>query len=172
MSKYEEALPYYREALDGARRVHGSDHPHTLSSIHNMGCLLRDLERLEEAEALGAEAAEGARRSLPEGHCNIAVFLGAHGETLSQLERYTEAEAALLEAHGLLEATFGAKHERTINVVKSLVDLYEAWHAAEPGMGYDTKAAEWRAKLEQFQSGDQLEGTLPNSSGARVFARV
>ena len=28
-----------------------------------------------------------------------------------------------------------------------LVDLYEAWHAAEPGKGYDAKATEWRAKL-------------------------
>ena len=27
--------------------------------------------------------------------------------------------------------------------------FYESWDAAEPGKGYDTKAAEWRAKLPQ-----------------------
>jgi hypothetical protein len=28
------------------------------------------------------------------------------------------------------------------------VDLYTAWHATQPGKGYDTKAAEWKAKLD------------------------
>ncbi len=28
-----------------------------------------------------------------------------------------------------------------------VLSLYESWHAAEPGKGYDAKAAEWRAKL-------------------------
>jgi len=31
--------------------------------------------------------------------------------------------------------------------VHGLVDLYTAWDAAEPGKGYDAKAAEWRGKL-------------------------
>jgi hypothetical protein len=29
-----------------------------------------------------------------------------------------------------------------------LVDLYAAWHAAEPGGGHDRQVAEWKAKLE------------------------
>ena len=31
--------------------------------------------------------------------------------------------------------------------VERLAKFYESWHAAEPGKGYDAKAAEWRAKL-------------------------
>jgi hypothetical protein len=31
--------------------------------------------------------------------------------------------------------------------VQGLVDLYTAWDKAEPGKGYDLKAAEWKAKL-------------------------
>jgi len=31
--------------------------------------------------------------------------------------------------------------------VDALIELYDAWHAAEPNKGYDAKAAEWRGKL-------------------------
>jgi hypothetical protein len=33
------------------------------------------------------------------------------------------------------------------NVRNCLAKLYEAWHAAEPGKGYDAKAAKWRRTL-------------------------
>ncbi len=39
------------------------------------------------------------------------------------------------------------EHPHTHESIKLLVDLYESWHAAEPGKGYDAKAAECRAKL-------------------------
>jgi hypothetical protein len=29
-----------------------------------------------------------------------------------------------------------------------MVDLYSAWHTAEPGKGYDAKLAEWKSKLD------------------------
>jgi hypothetical protein len=32
--------------------------------------------------------------------------------------------------------------------IRALIDLYAAWHAAEPGKGYDAKAAEWRKTLD------------------------
>ena len=52
-----------------SRRVLGDDHPDTLVSIYNIiGSLLRELGRLEEAEALGPEAVDRARRTLPERH--------------------------------------------------------------------------------------------------------
>ena len=105
--------------------------------------------RLTEAEALHREALEGARRKLPDGHWHTGSYLGSYGKTLVQLERYVDAEAALLEAHRILETARGAKHERTMKVVKSFTDLYDAWHAAEPGKGYGAKAAEWRAKLPE-----------------------
>ena len=35
--KHEEAEPYFREALEGSRRVLGDDHPETLRAINNTG---------------------------------------------------------------------------------------------------------------------------------------
>ena len=44
-----------------------------------------------------------------------------------------------------------------------LVELYVAWHAAEPDQGYDAKAAELRAKLPTTQPGsvDTLTASQP-----------
>ncbi len=38
---------------------------------------------------------------------------------------------------------------RKAEALERIVNLYEAWHAAEPDEGYDAKAAEWRAKVEE-----------------------
>ncbi len=147
MGKLHEAEPYYREALEGSRRVLGDDHPDTLGSINNMGALMRDLGRLDEAEALGAEAVQRAREALPDGHWLMGVYLAAYGNTLVKLERFEEAQKALLESHKILQTALGPEHKRTIKVINALVDLYDAWHEAEPDKGYDAKAAEWRANL-------------------------
>jgi hypothetical protein len=42
---------------------------------------------------------------------------------------------------------FGGGHKRTVMCVECLINLYESWHAAEPGRGYDVLAAEWRGRL-------------------------
>ncbi|MCH8147087.1 MAG: serine/threonine protein kinase [Planctomycetes bacterium] len=149
MGKYAEALPYLREVLESDRRVLGDDHPSTAISIHNMGQLMRELGRLDEAEPLGAKAVRRARRTLPAGHSYTGVFLEAYGKTLLQLQRFADAEAALRESHSILEAALGAKHERTLKTMNSLIDLYESRDAAEPGKGYAGKASEWRAKLPE-----------------------
>ena len=77
----------------------------------------------------------------------LGNYLGMLGFVLTALERYDEAQAALVEGHGILVARHGDKDYYTTEVVGYLADLYAAWHTAEPGKGYDAKAAEWRAKL-------------------------
>lgn len=56
------------------------------------------------------------------------------------------AEANLLEAHKIYTTVRGAKEKEIREGEEALVDLYTAWHATQPGGGYDIKAAEWKAK--------------------------
>ena len=157
IGKYVEALPYYREALRGNRRVLGDDHPKTLISIHNMGRLMRELGRLEEAEALGAEAVRGANAKLAQSHPFRFGAIGGYGHTLARLHRYGDAEGHLLQAHEGLVWILGPADEHTVRVVNYLITLYDAWHAAEPGEGYDVKAAEWREKLPKSKEPEATE---------------
>ena len=41
IGKYDEALVYYKEALDASRSILGTTHPDTLVSISNMGNVLK-----------------------------------------------------------------------------------------------------------------------------------
>ena len=120
--------------------------------MNNLGKLLTLMGGLDEAEALLVETVERARESLPQGHWALGIFLGNYGRCLTEQTRYAEAERALLEAHGIIEAALGTEHRHTVETIQFLLDLYNAWHEAEPDAGHDAQTAEWRAKLEATQS--------------------
>ncbi len=64
--KLEEAEPYFREALAAQRRKLGDEHSDTQISINNLGRLLKELGKLEEAEILalqGDKPADQTRES-------------------------------------------------------------------------------------------------------------
>ena len=75
----------------------GEAHPSTLSSVNNLGSLLRDQGRLDEARPLYEEALLGRRATLGEAHLdtlasgnNLADLLFAQGrleEALLMLEQ-------------------------------------------------------------------------------------
>ena len=52
MGRVEEAIPLYREHLEGDREVHGSSHKETLSSARNLAELLDESGHAEEAARL------------------------------------------------------------------------------------------------------------------------
>jgi len=149
MDRHDEALRYLSEAIKTQRRTLGDDHPNTLNSILNMGRLMRKLGRLEEAEAFGAEAVRGANVKLAPSHPFRLIAIGDYGQSLAKLQRYAEAEGHLLEAQEGLATILGPSHRRTIKIINYIIELYDAWNAAEPDQGYDAKAAAWRAKLPQ-----------------------
>ena len=189
MSKLAEAQAYYREALEGFRRVLGDDHPKTLNSMNNMGGLLQLIGKLGEAEALAREALEGRRQvlrerhpslasslmvlgmilidkaehneaetllreclsirkeALPEDHWRNASAKSVLGASLAGQGMLAEAEPMLLEGYAGLKDNPSASDIRKREALERIVELYDAWQAAEPDAGHDAKAAEWRAKL-------------------------
>jgi hypothetical protein len=74
------------------------------------------------------------------------------GEAVASQSRFADAEAMLIEAAELIEPTEEWRILRTGEAIQRVVDLYTDWHEAEPEAGYDAKAAEWRAKLEELTS--------------------
>ena len=43
--------------------------------------------------------------------------------------------------------------DRKTEAIQRVVDLYEAWHTAEPDQACDAKAVVWRAKLRPRATG-------------------
>lgn len=62
------------------------------------------------------------------------------GECLTAQQRYAEAEPLLLESYPVLKAKLGEQHARTVDALRRLVALYEAW-------GQPDKASDYRAML-------------------------
>lgn len=65
----------------------------------------------------------------------------------------------LLEAHPIYLQSLGPTQKDTLDCVQAIVDLYTAWDKAEPGKGYDAKAAEWQAKLPSDKPAESSKAT-------------
>jgi serine/threonine protein kinase/Tfp pilus assembly protein PilF len=152
--RLDEAVEYCREVVEKRRRTLGEADFDTLRSIALLGHVEVDLGRFGEAMELVGPAEPLARSAFIDGQ---RPRLGGLLTTLARARlgvgydavRFALAEANLLEAHPIYVAAKdrGPTHKDTLACVRALVDLYTAWNTAEPGKGYDAKAAEWKAKL-------------------------
>ncbi|MCH7814487.1 MAG: tetratricopeptide repeat protein [Planctomycetes bacterium] len=155
LGRYDEAE---RELLEALRHLTAhyltDDHPAVVPTVDRLAALYEAWGKPEEAirwlEELESIRRRGLETALAEGGAedfDTGCRRGELGRCLTRMARYAEAEEQLLEAHRVLDAAVGDGHIRTIRAVRALVDLHEAWHAAEPDQGYDVKAGEWQAKL-------------------------
>ncbi|MBM4107585.1 MAG: tetratricopeptide repeat protein [Phycisphaerae bacterium] len=149
--KLDQAEPYYREALEKNRRVLGEEHPNTLAFTGNLGRLLQLQGKHQDAIELLLPVEPTARKAFTGGNApRLGMLLTTLGRARVGVgydaERFALAEANLLEAHAIhVDAKDrGPAHKDTLECVQGLVELYKAWHAAEPEKGYDTRAAEWQ----------------------------
>ncbi len=65
----------------------------------------------------------------------------------ARIEKLREAEPLLLEGYEGMKDHPDAPDERKNEALQQIIDLYTAWHEADPDQDYDAEAAEWRAKL-------------------------
>jgi serine/threonine protein kinase/tetratricopeptide (TPR) repeat protein len=150
--KLSQAEPYLSEALEKRRRVLGEQHPDTLYSVNNLGSLFNAEGRHAEAAALLAPIEPATRKAFTGGNAyRLARLLVNLGKARTGLGQFAAAETGLLEAHGILVQTRGAKPQDLRDCTRAVFDLYTAWHAAEPGKAFDVKAAQWKARLERVK---------------------
>lgn len=87
-----------------------------------------------------------AQTVLLAGDIRIAEFLKLRAGVLMDLGQYHSAETDLLKAWSFvdLETTITDQYEPIIRV---LIELYQAWHEADPDAGYDEQSRHWESKL-------------------------
>jgi eukaryotic-like serine/threonine-protein kinase len=150
--KLAEAETTLREALERARRNLGEGHSFTLGTTIRLGQLLASRGTATEAVALLAPIEAKARKTYTgaEAHryARLLLGLGKARITLAKTpEDFAAATANLVQARELYVKTRGADHSETRASTQALADAYAARDKAEPGQGYDAKAAEWQSKL-------------------------
>ncbi|MBU8870134.1 MAG: serine/threonine-protein kinase [Gemmatimonadales bacterium] len=148
IGELDESLVCYREALSGRRRLLGDDHKGTLNLIKAVGGILVKQGKPDEAVALLVPAEAAARRVFVGRNARrLGLFLTALGRAHVATGVFEVAQTNLNEAEAILQEAKGVKMVDREKVLIGLVELYEAWLLAEPGQGYDRKAAEWGAVL-------------------------
>jgi len=123
--------------------------------------LLTKCGRFAEAEPMIREVLEYRKTSLPPHHWLIGNSMSLLGESLYRQGKFVEAEPLLIEGYERIMADPQALRHRRPEAMRRNIQFYEAWHVAEPGQGYDAKAAEWRAKLEAWQAAGQPASSTP-----------
>ena len=78
-AQYPEARQALEAALGEQRQLLGDDHPHTLESLHQLGMLLSDIDKVEAARSLLEESLARCRRIFGEDHERTARALEALG---------------------------------------------------------------------------------------------
>jgi hypothetical protein len=112
------------------------------------------LGRSRETVELLSSSESDARKAFADIKTDrLGRFFLTLGRGRAALGEFLAAEADLLEAHAILGESNGATGRDRRVALDALVQLYDAWHAAEPEKGYDDKAAEWRDKLTRAQAG-------------------
>ncbi len=154
LQRPDKAIEVWREHVDQLRAATPADDRRLANALIEYGIALLKNDQAKDAEPVLRE-----RLSIRENR-RIAEARRVLGECLTKLAKFTEAETILVELANALLENDKATESRKTEAIQRVVDLYEAWHDAEPGQGYDAKANEWRAKLPQSpdRSGQEEEG--------------
>jgi non-specific serine/threonine protein kinase/serine/threonine-protein kinase len=159
--RLEEAESTYREALEVVATA-GRWAPGVFDVLPGLlrghGVVLVRLGRLDEAEPQLLRALEVSRRN---GAPRLDALRALRDLYLAQ-GRFEDAQQKALETHAGRDERNGADHPKTVEAMRGLVAVYEAWHGMEPDEGHDVEAAEWRAKLPAgTTSGEHVEAEKP-----------
>ena len=115
-----------RKALGARRATLGDRHPSTLISIGNLGGLLQDQGKLDEAGVLYREALEASRATLGDRHPSTLISIAFLGRLLHDQGRLGEAETLLLEVLNGCVATFAEGHRARLRSQALLADVRRA----------------------------------------------
>lgn len=110
---FMEALPMGNEARDAARKLYGEEHAVTASCEHNLGAMLFDVGRYEEALKQFQAGLLIRRKVLPADHPHIAISQDGVGVALAALGRMTEAQEQYRPALELRRRVLGEDHPET-----------------------------------------------------------
>lgn len=156
------------EALEIRRRLLGEEHRDTLSSIGEMGILLKDQGKLAEAEPHYRAALEGFRRLLGDEHPdslgarnNMAYLFGRLGNLADAEMHYREALETALRA-------LGEEHSVTLTLMANLASLLKNGGRLAEAEPYYRRALEGRRRI----LGEEHSATLFSINGLCSLLRA
>ncbi len=150
LGHFDVAEAHFLEARRRAAATLGDTHPESLKAGLYLGMFRIAQSRHADAMAELEPIEAAVRTAFPGSNAyRVANLLSSLGRAKAALGSFKEAERRLLEADQIFGEAPGPNPNDGRDCRRALVDLYEAWHLAEPAGGYDAKAAQWRVASTQ-----------------------
>ena len=121
----QEAEALYLLVMAARKDMFGSDHPDTLSSIHDLAVLFEEQGRLDKAVPLQENLVAISRKIYGNNTPETAQALNDLGGMYLGIERYHEAQKACEEALRIRESTLGRDHLDTAESLHNQGVIYE-----------------------------------------------
>ncbi|MDX6694383.1 MAG: eukaryotic-like serine/threonine-protein kinase [Blastocatellia bacterium] len=134
--KYVEAQSKVTETEKIYLESFGPGYDHYPTVLITKGLILDKTGKSQEGESFLREALRLRVQSLPKEHFWIALAGNALGECLTTQQRFAEAEPLLIESYASLNSHLGLQDPRTIEALRRLARLYQAWNKPEQAAQY------------------------------------
>jgi len=136
IGKAEDSEPLLREAVAILKK---ENHPALFIIMANLGDLISKKGDPAAAESILTEAVAMGLKTMGDQNQDVAKARGKYGACLIQLRKVDRAEEELLAALPILEQSLGPQNEGTQRVIRSLVELYQAWGKEDLARAYQAR---------------------------------
>lgn len=133
---FVQAEKLARQAIEIQQRALPEGHRYFFESYNALGRALMKLGKLTEAEKYLRQNCIVMSKKLGADNERVAKAEGVLGECLTLLKRFAEAEDLLKQSYENLKAKLGDKDNATVEAIKRLIDLYQAWKKKEEALRY------------------------------------
>lgn len=123
LEDFDGALDLQQQVYDTLRRLHGDEHPKTLSALNNLASTLGRMGRNEEAIDQLERVVAIARRTLGPSNPDTLRWINNLAATLLREERFDEALPLTREAYEERARTLGPEHQDTLRTAGNMADL-------------------------------------------------
>jgi serine/threonine protein kinase/Tfp pilus assembly protein PilF len=145
--KFAEAEQTFREQLEGAQRLFGTDHLQVALIFHNLAWTLAKEHKMEEALTYMKKAVELQRKLLGESDRDAIVSLFSLGEIHQQMGHFAEAENAYRLTLARDHSVLANPESLRVQAVGSLLKILSS----------QRKQKEFEAVLNEFLTPDVVQ---------------
>ena len=141
---YAAAIGYFRQAMDGFRRIFGENHEMTMQSTMNLGGTYAKMKDHAQAEKVLRIAHDGVEKYKPKDHWLQGKVKSMLGQALAHQQMFGEAEPLLLKAYDIVKQNKQTSPEVMDMVLKNLAEYYSLRQLT-------TQADQWSARLKEHE---------------------
>ena len=124
MRLYDEAEPYYLEALRLRKDILGESHPDYYKNLSSIGSLYSDMGQWMNAEKYFLEAKYIIEKNSGKEHADYTVVVQNLGLLYMQKGEFGKAEICLFEVKQIKEKIYGKVHNEYASILNTIGVLY------------------------------------------------